>query len=697
MAGAPCVLRLRNSLYGYLTQWRKDTKTPGNYYRRLLRVCPLASLRESSGGETSFTEDKPINRLAHRYPGETVGGSLSAEDQERVRGAFAAVAIIVLCLAGLLFLRLWFLQMVEGEELRQRSENNRLRVQDLPPWRGMILDRSGEVLVANRPSYDLVVVMEDVTDFPPLARRLGKLLHLEPAQVQTQLEAARSAGLAQVRIKGDLSWEEMALVETFQPELPGALIQVQPKREYRQKGRACHVLGYLGEISENQLKSGRFSNYKIGDSLGKCGIEAAWEGFLRGRRGYRRIEVDAYGRELGQLDRQFPTPGANVVLTLDNRLQQEAENCLEGQAGAIVALDSRSGKVLAMASSPPYSQEAFERGLTSYEWQTLSRRKDHPLENRAIKGQYPPGSTFKIVMAVAALEERIITPGATVHCTGELPSGQHIFHCWRKGGHGTVNLHRALVESCDVYFYQLGRRLGIERIAKWSKQFGLGAPTGIRLDREMPGLVGTPAWKLARFRYSWKEGDTLSVAIGQGYNLVTPLQVAQMTAVIANGGRLFEPQLVERVETPAGEVLYRAPAAPKTLVDVSPATLAAVRKALRGVVHDEKGTGRGCQIPGLEVAGKTGTAQVVTLEKEKRDREKRRKLSRVYENHAWFVAFAPVEAPEITVAVLVEHGGGGGAVAAPLARRVLAAYFPEKVKPQEEESPAEAEEADREE
>ena len=607
-----------------------------------------------------------------------------------MRWVFSAVALIVLCLAGLLFLRLWFLQMVEGEELRQRSESNRLRVQELPPWRGMILDKNGEVLVANRPSYDLAVVMEDVTDIPPLAQRLAKLLHLEAAQVKTQLEAARAGGLSQVRVKADLSWEEMAQVETFQPELPGALIQVQAKREYRQKGRACHVLGYLGEISETQLKSGRFPNYKMGDSLGKCGIEAAWEEYIRGKRGYRRIEVDAYGRELGQLDRQFPTPGANIVLTLDSRLQEEAENCLEGQAGAIVALDPRTGKILAMASAPPYSPVAFERGLTSHEWQTLSKRKDHPLENRVIKGQYPPGSTFKIVMAAAALEEKVITPGATFPCTGELASGQHIFHCWRKGGHGNVNLHRALVESCDVYFYTLGRRLGIERIAKWSKLFSLGAPTGLRLDREMAGLVGTPAWKMTRYpRHPWQEGDTLSVSIGQGYNTVTPLQLAKMTAAVANGGRLFEPQLVEKVESPAGEILFQAPTIPKSLVDVSPVTLALVRKALKGVVHEEGGTGKGCLIPGLEVAGKTGTAQVVTLEKEKKEKEKRGKTTYHYQNHAWFVAFAPVEEPEIVVAVLVEHGGGGGAVAAPLARRVIAAYFPEKVKPAMEEPPKE--------
>jgi penicillin-binding protein 2 len=595
-----------------------------------------------------------------------------------MRWAFSAVAVTVLFLVGLLFLRLWFLQMVEGEELRERSEHNRLRLQDLPPWRGMILDRNRQVLVANRPSYDLVVVMEDVADIPLLARRLGKLLHLEAKNAQAQLEAARTAGQGQVRVKGDLTWDEMALVETFQPEMPGTLIQVQPKREYRQKGRACHVLGYLGEINEAQLKSGRLPNYKMGDALGKCGIEAAWEKYLRGQRGYRRTEVDAYGRELGQLDRVFPTPGANIVLTLDSRLQQVAEECLEDKAGAIVALDPRSGQILAMASSPIYSPEAFERGLSSYEWQTLSKRKDHPLENRVIKGQYPPGSTFKIVMATAALEEKVITPNTRIECTGTMPFGNHVFHCWRKGGHGSVNVYRALVESCDIFFYQVGRRLGIDRIAKWSKLFGLGAPTGLHLDREMPGLVASPSWKLARFHQPWHEGDTLSVAIGQGYNLATPLQMAQVIAAIANGGRIFEPQLVEKVESPAGEVLSQPGPVLKSQMHLSPSTLALVRKALTGVVNAEGGTGKGAKLPYLEVAGKTGTSQVVALEKEKRDKERRGKTSVHYQNHAWFVAYAPVDAPEIAVAVLVEHGGGGGAVAAPLARRVIAAYLPDK-------------------
>jgi len=610
----------------------------------------------------------PLGFLGFQYLGGASGGLMTPEEQDRIRRIFSGVALLVLCLFGLLILRLWFLQLVQGEEMRQRSETNRIRLQDLPPWRGMILARSGQVLVANRPSYEVAVVLEDVPDIPLLARRMGGLLRFDIKQLTAQLESARAAGLTSVRLRGDLSWEEMALVETFQPELPGVFIQVQPKREYRQKGLAAHALGYLGEISETQIKSGRFPGYKMGDYLGKCGVEIAWENYLRGKRGYRRIEVDAYGRELGQLDQLFPTPGANVYLTLDMKLQQEAEACLAGKTGAIVALDPRNGKVLAMASSPSYSQEAFERGLTPQEWHKLSTHKDHPLENRALKGQYPPGSTFKIVMAVAGLEEKVITPGTMVYCNGALPFGNHVFHCWRKGGHGGMNLHSALVQSCDIYFYTLGRRLGIERIAKWSRRFGLGQASGLHLDKEMPGLVASTAWKLSRFKAPWQEGDTLSVAIGQGYNLTTPLQMAQVAAAVANGGVLYEPQLVEKIASPAGEIMFQAQPLVRSRLEAKPATVAAVQKALWGVVAN--GTGKAAKLPQVEVAGKTGTSQVVSLEKEK-------KGGKGTQNHAWFVAYAPASNPQVAVAVIVEHGGGGGAVAAPLARRVLEAAFPD--------------------
>jgi len=601
------------------------------------------------------------------------GGVMSPEEQERVRRTFAHAALIVLCLFGLLFLRLWYLQLLQGEELHQRSEHNRIRLQDLPPWRGMILDHQGQVLVANRPSYELVVVLEDVGDIPLLAGRLAQLLNLDRQQLTAQLQNGKKAGLHQVRIRTDLSWDEMARVETFQPELPGAFIQIQPKREYRQKGMACHTLGYLGEINEAQLKSGKFSNYKMGDYLGKCGVEVAWEKYLRGRRGYRRIEVDAYGRELGQLASVFPTPGANVHLTLDSRLQREAEACLEGRQGAIIALDPRNGRVLAMASSPTFSPEAFERGLTVQEWQKINHDKTHPLENRAVKGQYPPGSTFKIVMAVAGLEEKVITPKTIFYCNGTMPCGDHEFHCWRKGGHGAVNLHRALVQSCDIYFYNVGLRLGVDRIAKWSKRFGLGGSTGLDLDKEMPGLVASTAWKKARFHQPWHQGETFSVSIGQGYNLATPLQMARVVAAIANGGIVYKPYLVEKVESPTGEILYQGKPTVQSCLEASPATLEAVRQALVGVVNEEKGTARGARLPNIQVAGKTGTAQVIAID---RDNPKK-KIHRLQEDHAWFVAYAPADDPRVAVAVVVEHGGHGGSAAAPLARRVIATAMSE--------------------
>jgi penicillin-binding protein 2 len=597
----------------------------------------------------------------------TSGRVMDPEEQERVRRTFSRAALIVVCLFGILFLRLWFLQLVKGEEMQQRSEHNRIRLQDLPPWRGMILDRNGQVLVANRPSYELAVVLEDVGNIPQLAARLGQLLGLKPRQLLIQLTNAKRAGLHQARIRTDLSFEEMARVETFQPELPGVIIQIQPKREYRSHGMACHTLGYLGEINETQLKSGKYPSYKMGDYLGKCGVELAWEKYLRGQRGYRRIEVDAYGRELGQLNRVSPTPGDNVYLTLDSRMQREAEACLEGKEGAIVALNPNNGNILALASSPTYSQEAFERGLTVREWAKIHHDKTHPLENRALKGLYPPGSTFKIVMAVAGLEEKVITPKTIFYCTGSLPCGNHVFHCWRKGGHGGENLYRALVQSCDIYFYQVGLRLGINRIAKWSRRFGLGTPTGLRLDKGITGLVASSAWKKARFHRPWHEGDTLSVAIGQGYNLVTPLQMARVVAAIANGGIIYKPHLVEKVESPAGEILYRAKPEVQSRLGASPATLDLVRRALVGVIDDPTGTGKSARLPHIQLAGKTGTAQVVALDPDRNKRHKNRR----HQDHAWFVAYAPAGDPQIAVAVLIEHGGHGGSAAGPLASRVI--------------------------
>ncbi|MFW6127426.1 MAG: penicillin-binding protein 2, partial [Thermodesulfobacteriota bacterium] len=530
------------------------------------------------------------SKLHYPFQEEPLGDHMSPDEYDRSRRVLSRVAIILLILFGVLFLRLWFLQLIKGDYLQKLSEYNRIRSQDLPPWRGMILDRNGDILVDNRPSFNLMATLEDVPDPDLLGRRLGALLQMEADSLISQLERARQSGLHQVRLKTHLTWKEMALVETYKAELPGVFILVASKREYRYPDLGCHLLGYLGEISEAQLKSGRYASYKMGDYLGRRGIEAAWENYLRGERGFRRIEVDAFGRELGNVHQKLSTPGANIYLTVDTRLQQEAELCLQDKVGAIVALNPQNGKILALASSPTFSPEAFERGLSLAEWQDLLKNQDHPLMNRAIIGQYPPGSTFKIVMAVAALEEGVITPQTYIHCRGYLASGNHIFRCWKKRGHGSVNLHSALVGSCDTYFYEVGRRLGIERIAKWSRRFGLGTPTELNLDREKPGLVASAAWKRQRFNAAWQEGDTFSVSIGQGYNLATPLQMACMVATLANGGTVYQPQLVEKVESPAGEILERFQPVVQGRLDASPANITLVQEALAAVVRG--GTGR---------------------------------------------------------------------------------------------------------
>jgi penicillin-binding protein 2 len=611
---------------------------------------------------------QPQSPLKYPYQEEPLGDLMTPEEFERSRRSLARVAPILLILFGLLALRLWFLQLIQGEYLQQRSEHNRIRSLDIPPWRGMILDRDGNVLVDNKYSFNLVATLEDLQDPEILGRRLGALLKVDGDALTAQIDKARQAGLAQVRLKAQLSWDEMALVETYKPELPGVSIVIGSKREYNQPTLGSHLLGYLGEITDAQLKSGRYPAYKMGDYLGRTGLEAAWESVLRGQQGSRRIEVDAYGRELGSLDKTVAIPGANIQLTLDTRLQREAESILQDKVGAIVALNPQNGKILAMASSPAFSQEAFQPRAKPGEWHKLLEDKNYPLLNRAIKGQYPPGSTFKIVMALAGLEEGVITPQTTVHCNGSIHVGNHEFHCWKRRGHGDVALHQALMQSCDVYFYEVGRRLGVERIDKWSRRFGLGTASGLKLGGEMPGLVGSPAWKSTRFKAPWQEGDTLSLSIGQGYNLATPLQVARMAATLANGGTLYQPQLVEKVETPSGEVLQRFQPIVRGHLHADPGNLAAVRKALLAVVKN--GTGQRAYLHDVEVAGKTGTSQVVSLEKERAGKEVRR-----FRNHAWFVAYAPADDPQVVVSIIVEHGGQGGEVAAPLARRFLASYF----------------------
>ncbi len=578
----------------------------------------------------------------------------------------------VLVLFALTLVRLWHLQVSEGEQYRSLSENNRIRLKRVRATRGTILDRHGQILVDNRPSFDVALVPEDSHDVPRTIATLGRLLGPEAGDLSAVVQAAANRPpFEEVILKRDIDWDAIVALETHQLELPGVSVQVGPRRTYPFNEMAAHLLGYVGEVSQKELADRQ--GYRMGDLIGKAGAERYWEDYLRGVDGGQQVEVDAVGRKLRVLSEVEETPGNTLVLTVDRELQLAAERALGEQEGAIVALDTRTGDVLAMVSRPAFDPNIFARGIRAAEWRGLLQDRKRPLNSKAVQGTYPPGSTFKVVMAAAALEEGVVNPFTQIFCGGGIFFGNRTFRCWRPSGHGNMNVHEALVRSCDVFFYQVGQRLGVDTIADYAHKFGLGAPTGITLEHESGGIIPSSAWKRQRFGEPWYAGETLSVAIGQGYVTTTPLQMANVIAAVANGGTVYRPQFVKRVETPDGTpVLDQQPVVNNTL-DFKKTTLLQIREALSDVVNSNRGTGSKARVRGIEVGGKTGTSQVGKLGQE---RAKQGHFARERKDHAWFIAFAPVSSPEIAVAVLAEHAGEhGGTAAAPIAQKVIAHYF----------------------
>ncbi len=575
--------------------------------------------------------------------------------------------------------RLAYLQLKQGSYFAEVSEHNRIRLQDIPPTRGMIFDRNGVLLVDNQPSFDLSLIREDVEEMPALLSNLETLLDLPSSHVREKLSKFRtSPPFVPITIKPDLTRQELARVETYKFENPGLYISTEPRRYYLFPELSVHLIGYTGQVSERQLSTGHLKGVKMGDRVGQYGVEQSWQSVLAGRRGGRQVEVDATGRRLNVIQEIPAQPGHNLILTIDARLQRAAEEAMGDKAGAVVALDPKTGQVLAMVSSPSFDQTKFIRGISSKEWNLLSNDPLHPLENRALSGQYPPGSTYKIVTAIAGLMENVITPETTFFCPGHYHFGGRDYRCWKKSGHGTLNVHRALVESCDVFFYRVGQKLGVDRLAKYARALGLGTPTGIGLHPERPGLVPTSKWKKNRFGVPWQEGETLSVSIGQGFNLVTPLQLANLVATAVNGGTLLRPQAVLRVEKADGSVVSEFKPTVRPNLKLNSSVLGIVKKALSGVVNEDRGTARNSRLENVIVGGKTGTAQVITLEKYKGVKNIE-EIPYKYRDHAWFVAFAPVDDPQIVVSVIAEHAGHGGSQAAPVAKHVLEAFFDLKV------------------
>ncbi len=596
-------------------------------------------------------------------------GDINKQDgaPELRRRARFLYLVLVLAFLGLVS-RLVFLQIVQGERYTFLSENNRIRIKRVPGTRGMIFDREGQLLVDSRPSFDLIFVPEDSENPENTLRLLARYLQRDEKELLKTFEENKSrAAFDELVIGRDIDWSAVVAVEAHQLDLPGVTLRARPRRSYADGPMAAHVLGYLGEINQRQLKNLKDQGYVIGDEIGQYGLERRWEELLRGQSGGQQVEVDALGRRVRVLHEVSDVPGYTVHLTLDRQLQATAYEALKGKEGTIVAIDVRNGAVLAMASTPAFDPNVFARGIKADEWTGLIKDQLRPLSNRAIQGQYPPGSTFKIIMTIAGLEEGVIQPEAAISDPGFYTFGNRSFRDWKKGGHGSVNLHRAIVESCDTYFYQLGPKLGIDKIAKWARAFGLGEKTGIVLDDEKSGTIPDTEWKRKRFRQPWFPGETVSVAIGQGYVTVTPLQLANMMAAVANGGKLFRPYLVSKVESVDGATVREYGPELIRTIDLKPDTLKRLHEALADVVSAPGGTGGAARSPLLAIAGKTGTAQVVEM---KGGYLKTEQLAYFNRDHAWFVSYAPVDNPQLAIAVLVEHGGHGGDAAAPMAKKV---------------------------
>lgn len=591
---------------------------------------------------------------------------VDGEPRRRVRRLSIAAVVMFFVLAT----RLWYLQIIESDNLMDLSESNRLRFVPVAASRGAILDRNGKVLVSNMPSFSLAVIPQDVKNKDALLGKLARFLGIDESELQEKWEKGKGrAKYYPIMLASGISRDQLEYLEENELQLTGIDIEMKPVREYPNGCLAAHLLGYLGEINDNELDKQAFMDYNPGDFIGKSGIERNLEGELHGADGGRQIEVDARGRFLRTVSETHPTVGNSVFLTIDADLQKITESAFGDKAGAAVVMDVNSGEILAFASNPEFDPALFTRKMTSKQWNDYLEDKRHPLENKALKGQYPPGSTFKIITALAGLEYGLIDENTTVDCHGSYRVGTSIFRCWEKKGHGLVNLKQALKESCDVYFYQLAEKLGVDRIAAVARDFGLGAPLGIGLENEKGGLIPTAEWKLKKFGKPWYRGETLPVGIGQGYVLMTPIQLASMISTVANEGTVYRPYLVKKVTDPEGKVLKEFLPEVLRKVKANHEEFRAVKEGLFAVVNEPHGTGSAARLYEVKVAGKTGTSQVVKM------RDSKGEIPYQYRDHALFVGFAPYDKPEVAVAVVIEHGEHGGAAAAPIAGRILRGYF----------------------
>lgn len=606
--------------------------------------------------------------MPKRDPADMLGGQNGPPSDP----ARLSILGIMMCgLLALLSVRLWYLQLEEGQSFRARSERNRLRLQSVPAVRGKVYDRMGRALADNLPSFDVVFRLKDIPDLEQTLLELGSYLpdgQLLSAGGMLPHDPRRPAYSGVVAAR-DVDWPLILAVESRQHDFPGVSIETRSKRSYPKRNLAAHILGYVGEVSQRELE--QVSDYRRGDVVGKFGVEKTWDAALRGKSGGQQLEVDASGGRLRILEEVPARTGQSLILTIDMDLQKQTEDVLGDNAGAITVIDVNSGEILALVSAPSFDPGVFARGITTEEWRVLRDDPLYPLTNRVTQGQYPPASTFKMISAAAALEEGVVTPDMRFYCPGRLRVAGHTFHCWRRRGHGSVDLRRALAVSCDVYFYHLGRRLGIQHLADYARRFGLDQPLGIGLAYEASGVIPDPAWKHRRIGAPWYPGETISAVIGQGYVTATPLQMAAVTSAVANGGTVYRPHVVKQVIDARGHVVKNIAPEVVSKTGISPEYFQVITEGMTDVVHEDYGTGTLARVRNVRVAGKTGTAQVISGRGGGSHR-----VARQLRDHAWFVAFAPVEVPKVAVVCLLEHSAyGGGKAAAPLVQQVLQSYF----------------------
>jgi penicillin-binding protein 2 len=589
----------------------------------------------------------------------------------RITGAI----IIILAAFGLLTARLYQLQVLSGTQYRRLSDNNSIRLETLDPSRGLIMDRDGTVVADDRPSFDIQIMPRDARPLDQVTEMLCGILGWD-AEKRSALarKVKESPPFKPVPVALDVDRDTLAVIEARRFEMPGVVVQVKAVRHYPFGTMACHLIGYLSEINKDEMESGAYPNRKPGAFIGKYGVEKSYEDHLAGRYGGRQVEVDARGRLVSIISTVPPAPGNNVILTLDTKLQKKAEELLTGQTGAVVAVEPDTGRVLAMASSPAFDPNLFAARMRHEDWGALIKNPERPLRNKAITARYPPGSTYKPLVALAGLEEGVISAGTVHYCPGHYWFAGRDYRCWKKGGHGGMEVIQAVAQSCDVYFYKTGEALGVDRLAFYARAAGLGQVSGIELGEENPGLVPTSEWKRQTRGVPWMKGETLSISIGQGFMLATPLQMALMTAAIGNGGTLYKPQVVLRVESPEGEPVLALDPRPAGRLPVSRKNLELVRRGMWEVVNGARGTARVAKLPDIGICGKTGTAQVVGRggrDKFLNQTNKERK----FKDHAWFISYAPAGHPKIACAVLVEHGEHGSSSASPIARDMTNLYL----------------------